>query len=60
MMETSLIAETPYGHVVQENLDVLESILTPSSRGFNAEQLANAERLSEYIITSTLVERMTI
>lgn len=60
MMETSLIAETPYGHVVQENLDVLESILTPSSRGFNAEQLAHAERLSEYIITSTLVERMTI
>lgn len=60
MMETSLIAETPYGHVVQENLDVLESILSPSPRGFNAEQLTHAERLSEYIITSTLVERMTI
>jgi hypothetical protein len=60
MMETSSVAETPYGHIIQENLEVLDSILTPSPHGFDAEQLEQAERLSAYIIISTLIEGMTL
>ncbi|MHA5498400.1 tyrosine-type recombinase/integrase [Pseudomonas aeruginosa] len=60
MLDNNNILSTPYARVVLENLEVLESILTPSPNGFSAEQLEQAERLSEYIITSTLIEGMTL
>lgn len=60
MMETSAVAQTPYARVIRENLETLDSILTPSPQGFSEEQLAYAERLSEHIITSSLVEGMTL
>lgn len=60
MMETSSVSQTPYGHIIRENLETLDSILTPSPQGFEAEQLEYAERLSEHILTSTLVEGMTL
>ena len=60
MMDTTLVGRTPYGRVVRENLETLESILTPSAQGFDAEQLEHAERLSEHILTNTLVEGMTL
>ncbi|WP_262377909.1 site-specific integrase [Pseudomonas lundensis] len=60
MMDTSPISQTPYGHVIRENLETLDSILTPSINGFEAEQLDEAERLSENIITSSLIEGMTL
>lgn len=60
MMETSTIAQTPYGHIIRENLETLDSILTPSAQGFDDIQLEQAERLSEHILTSTMVEGMTL
>ncbi|WP_350647059.1 tyrosine-type recombinase/integrase [Pseudomonas sp. HY13-MNA-CIBAN-0226] len=60
MMETTGVGRTPYGRVIRENLETLDSILTPSAQGFDAEQLEHAERLSEHILTSTLVEGMTL
>jgi len=60
MMDTSSVGSTPYGRVIRENLETLDSILTPSVQGFDAEQLAHAERLSEHIITSPLIEGMTL
>jgi integrase len=60
IMDTSSVGSTPYGRVIRENLETLDSILTPSVQGFDAEQLAHAERLSEHIITSTLIEGMTL
>ncbi len=60
MLETSSVEQTPYARVIRENLETLDSILTPSPQGFNAEQLEYAERLSEHIITSSLVEGMTL
>lgn len=56
MIATSTIAQTPYGAIIKENLEILDSILTPSEQGFSAEQLDEAERLSEHITTSPLVE----
>ncbi|MGE4405298.1 MULTISPECIES: tyrosine-type recombinase/integrase [Pseudomonadaceae] len=60
MMETSSIAQTPYGRIIRDNLETLDSILKPSLQGFDAEQLEHAERLSEHILTNTLVEGMTL
>lgn len=60
MMDTSTVAQTPYGRIIRENLLTLDSILTPSPQGFDAEQLEHAERLSEHILTCTLVEGMTL
>ncbi|WP_255302268.1 tyrosine-type recombinase/integrase [Pseudomonas syringae] len=60
MLATSTIGQTPYGAIIKENLEVLDSILTPSEQGFTAEQLDEAERLSEHIITSPLVEGVTL
>lgn len=60
MMETSAVAQTPYGRIIVQNLETLDSILTPSAHGFDSEQLDHAERLSEHILTSTLVEGMTL
>lgn len=56
IMATSAIGQTPYGAVINENLQILDSILTPSEQGFSAGQLDEAERLSEHIITSPLIE----
>ena len=60
IMSTSNVAETPYGAVIRENLEVLDSILTPSDHGFTAEQLDEARRLAEHIITSPLIETVSL
>lgn len=60
MMQTSSVSQTPYARVILENLETLDSILTPSTQGFDLEQLEYAERLSEYILTSTMIEDMTL
>jgi hypothetical protein len=60
IMSTSNVAETPYGAVVRENLEVLNSILTPSDHGFTAEQLEEARRLAEHIITNPMIETVSL
>lgn len=59
-MSTSNVAETPYGAVIQENLKVLNSILTPSDNGFTVEQLDEARRLAEHIITNPMIEAVSL
>lgn len=59
-MSTSNVAETPYGAVIREHLEVLNSILTPSDHGFTAEQLDEARRLAEHISTSPLIEAVSL
>lgn len=60
MIATSAVGQTRYGAIIRENLEVLDSILTPSEQGFSAEQLEGAERLSGHIMTSPLVEGVTL
>ena len=59
-ISTSNVAETPYGAVIRENLEVLNSILTPSDHGFTAEQLDEARRLAEHISPSNLIEAVSL
>ena len=60
IMSTSNVAETPYGTVIRENLEVLNSILTPSEQGFTAEQLEEARRLAEHIVTNPMIEAVSL
>ncbi|WP_448123746.1 tyrosine-type recombinase/integrase [Pseudomonas veronii] len=60
IMSTSNVAETPYGTVIRENLEVLNSILTPSEHGFTAEQLEEARRLAEHIVTNPMIEAVSL
>ncbi|KEX93224.1 hypothetical protein HA62_14840 [Pseudomonas putida] len=60
IMSTSNVAETPYGTVIRENLEVLNSILTPYEHGFTAEQLEEARRLAEHIVTNPMIEAVSL
>lgn len=50
------VMDTPYGHVIKENLKLIESILDPELSSFSIQELEQGQRLSEYIETTILVD----
>ncbi|WP_168381484.1 site-specific integrase [Acinetobacter indicus] len=50
------VMDTPYGHVIQENLELIKSITEPELSSFSIQELENGQRLSEYIETTILVD----
>ncbi|QJQ22962.1 MULTISPECIES: site-specific integrase [unclassified Pseudomonas] len=55
LAEVSRVMDTPYGHVVHENLSLLESILGDKS-DFTADELAEGRRLAEFVDTTILID----
>ncbi|MCK2120187.1 site-specific integrase [Pseudomonas sp. PNPG3] len=55
LAEVSRVMDTPYGHVVHENLSLLESILGDKS-DFTAEELAEGRRFAEFVDTTILID----
>lgn len=58
-IETTRVLDSPYGEAILENLAMLDEILDPAYSDFTAQELEEAERLSEYFITSAAVEGIT-
>lgn len=58
-IETTRVLDSPYGEAILENLAMLDEILDPAYSDFTAKELEEAERLSEYFITSATVEGVT-
>lgn len=56
LIENTRVMDTPYGHVVKENLDLINSIIDPELSDFSVTELQNGKRLAEYIDTTVLVD----
>ena len=56
LTEHSRVMDTPYGHVISENLELIKGITEPELSNFSLEELENGRRLAEYIETTTLVD----
>lgn len=56
LTEVSRIMDTPYGHVVRENLALLKNILTEDISDFSSEELSQGRRLAEFLDTTVLID----
>ena len=56
LIEHTRVMDTPYGHVISENLELIKSITDPELSDFSLEELETGRRLAEYIETTTLVD----
>ena len=56
LVEHTRVMDTPYGHVVSENMELIKGITDPEFSDFSLEDLENGQRLAEYIETTTLVD----
>lgn len=56
LVEVSRVMDTPYGFVVRENMSLLKTMLHPETSDFSAGELDEAQRISEYIETTILID----
>ncbi|MEN8358394.1 site-specific integrase [Acinetobacter towneri] len=56
LTEHTRVMDTPYGHVIRENLELISNITDPKLSDFSLEELETGRRLAEYIETTILVD----
>lgn len=56
LTEYTRVMDTPYGHIVRENLELIKSITDPKVSSFSSEELQNGQRLAEFIETTSLID----
>ena len=56
LTEHTRVMDTPYGHVIRENLELISNITDPKLSDFSLEELETGRRLAEYIQTTILVD----
>lgn len=60
LIEHSQISDTPYAHVVFENLQLINSIVDPNISDFSSKELERAKQLAEYVEISSLIETVVL
>ena len=56
LIEHTRVMDTPYGHIIQENIELIKSITDPKLSNFSAAELQDGRRLAEYIETTILID----
>ncbi|EPM5527694.1 MULTISPECIES: site-specific integrase [Acinetobacter calcoaceticus/baumannii complex] len=56
LTEYTRVMDTPYGHVIRENLNLIKCITDPQLSDFSTVELEDGQRLAEYIETTILVD----
>ena len=56
LTEHTRVMDTPYGHVISENMEIIKGITDPELSDFSLKELEDGRRLAEYIETTTLVD----
>jgi len=54
LMQRNRILDTPYGFVIEENLSLLDEILSPDKSDFPSKDLEEGQRLSTFIETGVI------
>lgn len=54
LKQRNRVMDTPYGVVVEENLSLLDEILTPATSDFSEHELQDGERLSKFVETAAI------
>jgi integrase len=54
LMQRNRILDTPYGVVIEENLFLLDEILSPEKSDFSKEDLKQGERLAKFVETAVI------
>lgn len=55
-LENTQIIDTPYGHILRENLELMNQITAPNLSNFSPLELENARIASEYIENTVLID----
>lgn len=56
LTEHTRVMDTPYGHVIRDNLELIRGIIDTESSDFSVEELETGRRLSEYVETTILID----
>lgn len=56
LTEYTRVMDTPYGHIVRENLELIKSITDPKVSSFSAEELKDGRNFAEYVETTILID----
>lgn len=56
LTEHTRVMDTPYGHVIKENLELIKGIIDPELSDFSIEELEDGRRLAEYVGATMLAD----
>lgn len=60
LIEHTQVVNTPYSRVISENMDLIKSIIDPKISDFSKQELEDAQRLSEYVETTSLIDGVVL
>ncbi|WP_326519232.1 tyrosine-type recombinase/integrase [Acinetobacter sp. CAAS 2-6] len=56
LLENTRVMDTPYGHIIRDNLELINEIIVPELSDFSIPELEHGRIASEYIDTTILID----